>query len=688
MDISAISDGFDSFIEGAAALVVIYWLLASLSSFVVEVFSSALNIRGNALRLFIIDMVQGELNKAVQVGAAPSKSKSAANRMPNAGTFGWLSGKIDLTHSSLKDFSRNLFAHPLMRALEQPKVDRGKPNTAPAYVPSTIFAKTTLDLLRNIPNVAGLVGAADIDRLLADAKRANPAIAAALGGIAAPLVAALGKVQPTAAMNGYDLVVAALSAVFTSPAGTEIATAVNTAATAAVPALVPPFPAGATADAQARIVADTWLGGPAGPLGKIAAPLPATIAGVVTALNREDIPEALRGALRPLVDAANHDMDRLSNEIALWYDASMQRATGWYKRYTMLFIGIIGFVCAVMSNIDTPRIIAALIKSPALREAGYAAAAQVVNSKDEKTPSALPQQLAYVRTFEGLGISAAPGKPDTDSKAAAPPSGSKKFLAWELQSFCKTGSGCSSALNGVIKTYIELAADDDGKFAVLENALFKESKSIRQPFVATESDYWKLLPFTLESGSSGQILAIIKMFVVAGETPESKKTFARQLQSFCETNPDCSSALKNSIKAYVELAVEDDGKFAAMESIFLQDSKLFWYPDVAARLIKGPTANQWKWPAKTLQAGKDTAVASTGAIIAYSQGIPGVGPVWAVAKAEVWTARDWISAFFGWVLTGLMVSLGAPFWFDLLQQLVNRRGAGPKPDEATPAPIA
>jgi hypothetical protein len=36
----------------------------------------------------------------------------------------------------------------------------------------------------------------------------------------------------------------------------------------------------------------------------------------------------------------------------------------------------------------------------------------------------------------------------------------------------------------------------------------------------------------------------------------------------------------------------------------------------------------------------------------------------------------------GWAITGLALSLGAPFWFDLLGMLMNIRGAGPKPARA------
>ena len=36
----------------------------------------------------------------------------------------------------------------------------------------------------------------------------------------------------------------------------------------------------------------------------------------------------------------------------------------------------------------------------------------------------------------------------------------------------------------------------------------------------------------------------------------------------------------------------------------------------------------------------------------------------------------------GWVWTGIGLSLGAPFWFDLLKKFMNIRGAGPKPEKA------
>ncbi len=38
-----------------------------------------------------------------------------------------------------------------------------------------------------------------------------------------------------------------------------------------------------------------------------------------------------------------------------------------------------------------------------------------------------------------------------------------------------------------------------------------------------------------------------------------------------------------------------------------------------------------------------------------------------------------LSKLLGWIITALAVSLGAPFWFDLLKKLVSLRGTGPSP---------
>jgi hypothetical protein len=40
----------------------------------------------------------------------------------------------------------------------------------------------------------------------------------------------------------------------------------------------------------------------------------------------------------------------------------------------------------------------------------------------------------------------------------------------------------------------------------------------------------------------------------------------------------------------------------------------------------------------------------------------------------------------GWLITAFAVSLGAPFWFDLLNKFVNVRASGKAPEEEPKSP--
>lgn len=619
MGIDSIGAGFNSFIEGAAALFVLYWLLSTLSSFLVESISSMCNTRGNALRLFAIDMVQGELNRFAVPGAEEAKPGLFQNRYPRKVWWNWFSSKVDMSDPSITDFSRALFAHPLMRALEQPKVDRGSPNTAPAYVPSEVFAKTVLDLLRNAGSVKGMVTEADIAALAATAERAAPALTGKISALVPPLVQQLAAVSFTPTMNGYEAARAALEAVFATPAGASLANDIEAAAPGT-------FPAASTPAQKAAVAADSWFGGAAGPLAVVQAPLPATVQGVITALYHDNVPDALRRSLRPLMDAANHDMDRLSNEIAVWYDASMQRATGWYKRYSMVWLGVVGLVFAVLFNVDSPRIVGALIESPALRSAGYAAAVQVVESegKPEGGGRIVPQ-VAYSQAFDRLCGRSGPVATDFS-----------------------TMPDCSEA----------------GKKAL-----------------AGRKTYLRLLPLTMASPDSAQLTGFVAMRMAGG----TDMTLVRQLQAFCDKGARCGNALKTEVTTYLaNAATATDGKVLPLTPVadaLANDPGLFWHPGIVQGLLAD------KFEPETLKSARIVAEASGGAVSGYVSGLPGLGLVWEVAKQEQWAGWDWLRLALGWALTAALVSLGAPFWFDLLQSIVNRRGAGPKPEEAARTPL-
>ena len=97
--------------------------------------------------------------------------------------------------------------------------------------------------------------------------------------------------------------------------------------------------------------------------------------------------------------------------------------------------------------------------------------------------------------------------------------------------------------------------------------------------------------------------------------------------------------------------------------------------------------------AKTLWQHPDAAQHLGGALAADAQaavgqlqqsGLPiGWTPGYFTDHAAWWT---WLVAVTGWLITAASTLFGAPFWFDLLQKIVQLRGSGPTPVEKASQP--
>lgn len=65
----------------------------------------------------------------------------------------------------------------------------------------------------------------------------------------------------------------------------------------------------------------------------------------------------LRGALEPLLVVSQNNLSRLQVEIESWFNGSMDRVAGWYKRRTQIMIAAIGIGLAIFMNIDALSIV-------------------------------------------------------------------------------------------------------------------------------------------------------------------------------------------------------------------------------------------------------------------------------------------------------------------------------------------
>ena len=65
---------------------------------------------------------------------------------------------------------------------------------------------------------------------------------------------------------------------------------------------------------------------------------------------------------------AQGDVDRFRELLENWFDETMDRTTGWYKKYTQFISLLIGLSIAIVFNVDTIAIAHKLEKDPKLRE--------------------------------------------------------------------------------------------------------------------------------------------------------------------------------------------------------------------------------------------------------------------------------------------------------------------------------
>ena len=72
--------------------------------------------------------------------------------------------------------------------------------------------------------------------------------------------------------------------------------------------------------------------------------------------------------LKSLWRDSGADVEKFKQKLEKWFDDTMERVTGWYKRYTQVVLFIIGIIIAVGFNVDTIKIAKKLAKDPKLRE--------------------------------------------------------------------------------------------------------------------------------------------------------------------------------------------------------------------------------------------------------------------------------------------------------------------------------
>jgi hypothetical protein len=90
------------------------------------------------------------------------------------------------------------------------------------------------------------------------------------------------------------------------------------------------------------------------------------------------LPDSLQRTMLVHIDAAQHDLEVVRQNIEKWFDDSMERVAGWYKRKSQYIVLGLSFVLAIGLNVDTISLTKGLYNDSSLRAALVASAEVIV----------------------------------------------------------------------------------------------------------------------------------------------------------------------------------------------------------------------------------------------------------------------------------------------------------------------
>ncbi|MDD5199091.1 MAG: hypothetical protein PHC88_04750 [Terrimicrobiaceae bacterium] len=109
-------------------------------------------------------------------------------------------------------------------------------------------------------------------------------------------------------------------------------------------------------------------------------------------------------SLQALLDAAEGDIQQFQAGLGRWFEDSMNRVSGWYKRYAQQWLLALGLLLAIACNADTLRIARTLTTDPKVRESLVEAAIRRQPEGGEPDAGTLRALQKSVSELGGFGI--------------------------------------------------------------------------------------------------------------------------------------------------------------------------------------------------------------------------------------------------------------------------------------------
>ena len=203
----------------------------------------------------------------------------------------------------------------------------------------------------------------------------------------------------------------------------------------------------------------------------------------------------LRRALSSLFDQANHEAAKFEKALETWFNESMDRVSGWYKRWIQYWLFGLGLALAAAANVDTIHIIGALSTDPKMQldaakaSIEYLKAQSATQTADGSTsnssptgtpvqgqnPESSPQETTKP---EGSGAPSSTATPNPLTTAQSLETAATDLASLE-RAFGLGGSRTQLLHAALVERYRRMAPDCAGRFDG-SPVLVRHAQSIRQ----------------------------------------------------------------------------------------------------------------------------------------------------------------------------------------------------------------
>jgi hypothetical protein len=135
------------------------------------------------------------------------------------------------------------------------------------------------------------------------------------------------------------------------------------------------------------------------------------------------LPEQVKKALITFVDSSPNP-ENVRKNIENWFDSSMDRVSGFYKRRSQLIILLIGLALSILLNVDSIALVQKLSTERAMRDSLVAAATEYAKTNPTPTPSSSPASAASPTAAASPKAQGSPASSSSRAAAGATPSAS------------------------------------------------------------------------------------------------------------------------------------------------------------------------------------------------------------------------------------------------------------------------